>query len=81
MIDDDNKTLEAVLDSLFMVMSIGEKLKEKNSDSNAIVRHFQSIPSVLERIEQLQYHSSDIIYKKTIRIMQKYFKIEDEFED
>lgn len=66
------------LDTLYTLLNGGEKLKTKATDENVFLQHFQRIPGVIDRIEQLQYHQEERVYKKIVKLLEKYFTIEEE---
>jgi hypothetical protein len=69
------KSIEISLDCLYSIFGAGEKYKQNGE--NMFIVSMNSIPGVIDRFEQLQYHNSEVIYQKIVRILQKYFKLEN----
>lgn len=69
------KTLEIVLETLTILLNIGNKVKKSESEANVLVNQLTNIPGVVEALEKLQYHNSKNIYQKTVRLLQKHFEL------
>lgn len=48
--DEDLKTLEGALDSLYGLLSLGDGLKRKTNDYNSVLVYFQHIPGFMDKL-------------------------------
>ena len=72
--EDDEKTLENVLQCLFKVLAVGDKARINNE--NMILKQVYS-SSIVNSLEKLQEHKSPKVYKSIVKIINKYFEIEN----
>ena len=72
--EDDEKTLENVLECLFKVLAVGDKARINNE--NMILKQVYS-SSIVNSLEKLQEHKSPKVYKSIVKIINKYFEIEN----
>lgn len=70
----DTKMLLVALDALESILRVGQDL---NKDYCSFVDECDG----LEKLEQLQEHQSDDVYKKAVEIIETFFGCEDELED
>ena len=73
-----NKTIEITLDTLFTFLSVGQKMRQNENSPNILLNLLIAIPGINETLEQLQYNESKVIYGKTVKLLQKYFELEQE---
>lgn len=66
--------IETTLECLFTVLSVGEKVRFGNK--NPLVEDLLS-NGAADILEKLQYHESDAVYSRVIKILQRYFEMED----
>lgn len=76
----DIKTLEVVLDTLTVLLGLGDKIKKTEEEPNVLVNQLTSITGVVDILEKLQYHDSKVIYGKTVKLLQKHFELEQDME-
>ena len=72
--EDDEKTLENVLECLFKVLAVGDKARINNE--NMILKQVYS-SSIVNSLEKLQEHKSPKVYKAIVKIINKYFETEN----
>lgn len=71
---DDAKTIEVCLECLFIILSVGDKVK--GSEKNPLVVELFSLNAV-DILEKLQYHESDAVYTNVSKLLTTYFEIQD----
>lgn len=76
----DIKTLEVVLDTLTVLLSLGDKVKKSEEEPNVLVNQLTSIAGIVDIMEKLQYHDSKVIYGKTVKLLQKHFELEQDMD-
>ena len=72
--DGDAKLLEKALTTLYDILVVGERAAQPNP----FLRMMESVPGCLERLEALQRHDSGEIYRLVLKIVQRFFTLEDE---
>ena len=75
--EDDPFTLDTVLESLYKILIIGMKASEDGT--NVLLQHFLQYNGG-ERLQQLQHHESSKIYNHSVKILTKFFVVENNEE-
>lgn len=74
---DDPKTIEVALETLYIVLSVGGKIK--GSEKNPLVQELYNL-NAIDHLEKLQYHDSDVVYGHVSKLLQNYFEVQDPLE-
>jgi importin subunit alpha-1 len=74
----DNKLIMVALEAVEGILRVGEKLKSSNTDGVNPYARFVEEAEGLDKIESLQKHSSEEIYKKAVEILENYFDAEED---
>lgn len=76
----DTKLILVVLEFTENVLSTGEMIANQLGQQNMFVNNFEEVEAV-DKLDQLQSHSNNEIYKKSVSILEKYFGAVDETND
>lgn len=71
---DDAKTIEVSLECLFIILSVGDKIK--GSERNPLVIELFNLNAV-DTLEKLQYHESEEVYGNVSKVLSTYFELQD----
>jgi len=74
---DDAKTIEVSLECLYIILSVGDKIK--GSERNPLVIELFNLNAV-DLLEKLQYHESESVYGNVSKLLITYFEIQDPLE-
>lgn len=75
--EDDSKIVVTALECLKKFLRYGNKLKEINRlNANPILDQLESLNAIL-KIEKLQEHKSDEVYKTALSILEEFFELGD----
>jgi len=75
----DYHLISSALDTMELILKLGE-IELNESGENPYLVHVEKCKG-LEILESLQYSDSDAIYKKSVHILQYYFKAEETTDD
>jgi importin subunit alpha-6/7 len=76
----DPKIVTIALEGIENILKIGEEDMRLNGSTQNQMGVFISEAEGLNKIEDLQQHSNNDIYEKSIKILETYFGVEDEEE-
>merc|ERR1712238_395838 len=71
----------AALDIISDVLKVGRNASSSGSRDFDLERNYASRVDGRDIIEELQYHKNDVVYRKSMRIIEMYFGIEEEIEN
>lgn len=74
---DDAKTIEVSLECLYIILSVGDKIK--GSERNPLVIELFQL-NAIDILEKLQYHQSESVYANVSKLLVSYFEIQDPLE-
>ena len=72
----DAKLLTICLEALGNLLAFGEKYSQNPEGDNPIVYEVEKM-GMFDILEKLQLHPSEIVYEKTLKILEKYFDIQN----
>jgi importin subunit alpha-1 len=77
----DAKIVLVALEAIENILDVGERLATKNQNhENPYVSTIEEADGI-DKIESLQSHENEEIYKKVIHILENYFSAEEESEN
>ena len=74
----DAKLLAICLEALGNLLVFGEKFSQNPAGENPIVYEIEKM-GMFDILEKLQLHQSEIVYEKTLKILEKYFDIQNAY--
>ena len=74
-----SKIINVVLEAIIEVLKCGQQHFTNEKGDNAMVDPLWN-KGIVERIEELQSHPNESVYKKSVKILSEFFDEEDIFE-
>lgn len=75
----DVKVINVALEGLDNILAAGQKFEDENDGVNIFAEYVDEAEGI-EKIEHLQTHENEEIYKKAVKILETYFGVEEEEE-
>jgi hypothetical protein len=69
--------IAVALEALSNLLEFGKKYYVDNNGKNLIVKKIEQL-GMFDVLEQLQYHPVEIVYEKTLKILEAYFDTENQ---
>lgn len=71
--DQDVRLIEVALNALYEFLSLGERVAQPNP----LLRMLENTVGFCERLEALQKHKSPDLYRLVVKLMQRFFTLEE----
>lgn len=71
--DQDVRLIEVALNALYEFLSLGERVAQPNP----LLRMLENTVGFCERLETLQKHKSPDLYRLVVKLMQRFFTLEE----